>query len=229
MCGSRFSIISSSSFLVAMVMFAEAGAVASGVPSSPSGPSLFPEPCSSSTSRSISGRGVLQKWKELYNSWSRGAESCALAPTSNREADLQVPGFLSSSLLAASWWGSEDKGQGNELSPGGFLGLSAPMSGSSAPSSLTLELKTVGSVGTSSSLICASSGTSSPLVLLLCYLGKRKWKYKNNYWKKKKQWKILHKAFRQVLKMTNYPHKFSSLFRLLIMLLFPSVVLCSEM
>lgn len=179
MCGSRFSIISSSSFLVAMVMFAEAGAVASGVPSSPSGPSLFPEPCSSSTSRSISGRGVLQKWKELYNSWSRGAESCALAPTPNWEADLQVPGFLSSSLLAASWWGSEDKGQGNELSPGGFLGLLAPMSGSSAPSSLTLELKTVGSVGTSSSLICASSGTSSSLVLLLCYLGKRKWKYKN--------------------------------------------------
>lgn len=171
MCGSRFSIISSSSFLVAMVMLVELEVGTSGSTSSLCGPGSLPEPCSSSTSRSISGRGVLQKWKELYSSWSRGAESCAPVPTSGRDANLQVQGSCSSSLPAVSGGGvSGDDRRGEELSagavssPGSCLGLSVPSA--SASSRWTLQSPTVG-------LLSTSSGASSPLVLSLLRLGKR--------------------------------------------------------
>ena len=170
MCGSRFSIISSSSFLVAMVMLVELEVGTSGSTSSLCGLGSLPEPCSSSTSRSISGRGVLQKWKELYSSWSRGAESCALVPISGRDTNLQAQGSCSSSLPAASGGGSGDDRRGEELSagaassPGSCLGLSVPSA--SASSSWTLQSPTVG-------LLSTSSGASSPLILPLLRLGKR--------------------------------------------------------
>ena len=177
MCGSRFSIISSSSFLVAMVMLAEPGAGTSGSTSSPCGPGSLPEPCCSSTSRSISGRGVLQKWKELYSSWSKGAESCAPVPASGWDANPQAQGSRSSSLPAASGGGSGDNRRGEELSagalssPGGCLRVSAPSA--SVSSRWTLESPPVG-------LASMSSGASAPLIFSLLHLGKRESKYQDN-------------------------------------------------
>lgn len=181
MCGSRFSIISSSSFLVAMVMLAGPGAGTSGSTSSPCGLGSLPEPCSSSTSRSISGRGVLQKWKELYCSWSKGAESCAPVPASGWDANLQAQASCSSSLPAASGGGSGEDRWGDELSagalssPSGCLGVSAPSA--SASSRWTLESPPVG-------LASMSSGASALLVLSLLCLGKRKSNYQDNSWRK---------------------------------------------
>lgn len=177
MCGSRFSIISSSSFLVAMVMLAGPGAGTSGSTSSPCGLGSLPEPCSSSTSRSISGRGVLQKWKELYCSWSKGAESCAPVSASGWDTNLQAQASCSSSLPAASGGGSGEDRWGEELSAGAlsWLGVSAPSA--SASSRWTLESPPVG-------LASMSSGASAPLVLSLLRLGKRKSKYQDNSWRK---------------------------------------------
>lgn len=160
MWGSKFSIISSNSFLVAIGMLGDTGIVSSWTSLS----SFVSEVCWSSKSISISGSGVLQKWKELYNSCSEREVSCEFSPVSCRSVVQQWELCSYSSTISPQ--DSEGKVQWKDDSVWKSLSL-LELFDTVFWSSMTFSSSSLSSLceDRSSVLLCSSSVVTSSVVL----------------------------------------------------------------